>query len=135
MSFKSVEPYSKQQSSLVPEGVSYSLGHPSEVIEHPTMSKSAKRALLASWASDQNAVEHAPGFRQLESGAIVRLDEILSALKSLDDPEPSRGSPPAFARRPSFRLIRGRAPMRANRRPDDDPPPPKPIRVRLTAAA
>jgi hypothetical protein len=135
MSFKSVEPYSKQQSPLVPEGIRHSFGHPVEVLEHPTMSTPAKRALLASWASDQNAVEHAPGFRQLDSGAIVRLDEILSALKSLDAPKPSRLGLSPFARRPSFRVIRGRPPVAANHGPDDDPPPPKPVRVRLTAAA
>jgi hypothetical protein len=46
---------------------------------------SAKRAILASWASDACAVENLPNWRKLpETGALVPLDDILDALRGLD---------------------------------------------------
>jgi hypothetical protein len=58
---------------------------PQEVLAHPTLVSSEKRALLASWASDACAVENLPNWRRLpETGTLVPLDEILDALQALD---------------------------------------------------
>lgn len=57
---------------------------PREVLAHQTMSISAKRALLASWASDRRAVENWPALRRLENGRELHIDDILEALKVLD---------------------------------------------------
>jgi hypothetical protein len=52
---------------------------------HPLLDISAKRAILASSASDACAVENLPNWRKLpESGALVALDDILDALRGLD---------------------------------------------------
>lgn len=59
-------------------------GHPDDVLEHPRLRRSEKRALLASWASDANAVAHIPTLRQLPDGSIVKVDEIIRALKAMD---------------------------------------------------
>jgi hypothetical protein len=59
--------------------------HLSEVLDHPALSRTEKRALLAAWASDACAVEGRPAWRQLpESGALVPIDSILDALRALD---------------------------------------------------
>jgi hypothetical protein len=62
-----------------------SLGDPQEILVHPALDTSEKRALLASWASDACAVENLPNWRKLpETGALVPLDDILDALQALD---------------------------------------------------
>jgi len=59
--------------------------HPCAVLDHPGLSLSRKRALLAAWASDACAVEGRPAWRQLpHSGAVVAVDDILEALRALD---------------------------------------------------
>jgi hypothetical protein len=60
------------------------LSTPPEVLAHQTMSIGAKRALLASWASDRRAVENCPALRRLENGRELHIDDILDALKALD---------------------------------------------------
>lgn len=65
-----------------------SFSQPFEVVSDPVMSKVAKRALLASWASDLRAVENRPSLRRLDDGTELQIDEILEALKALDSPEP-----------------------------------------------
>jgi len=58
---------------------------PQDVLAHPALDTSDKRAILASWASDACAVENLPNWRRLpEIGALVALDEILDALQALD---------------------------------------------------
>ena len=58
---------------------------PEDVLASPALSLSAKRSILASWASDACAVEGMPAWRCLpETGALVLLDDILSALHALD---------------------------------------------------
>jgi len=57
---------------------------PLEVVNDPDMTVQEKRAILASWASDACAVEAAPALRQPPSLPVVRFDEIMDALKSLD---------------------------------------------------
>ena len=61
-----------------------SFSRPIEVVSDPMMSKGAKRALLASWASDIRAVENRPSLRRLDDGTELQIDEILDALKALD---------------------------------------------------
>jgi hypothetical protein len=61
--------------------------HPVDVLNHPDMSVGEKRAMLAAWASDACVVVDSPGLRQLPSGTVVELDEIMDALRSLDERE------------------------------------------------
>ena len=60
--------------------------HPFDVAGHPTLEPEVKRAILASWASDRSAVEGQPALRKPPGARqAVPIDEILSALRSLDD--------------------------------------------------
>ena len=103
------------------------LGHPEDVLAHRNLTVGEKRELLAAWASDAHAVADAPGLRQLDSGAIVSVEEVLSALRALDEPSVGRGSTIPVRRverhrRPSLsRLL-----VTLTRRDDDDDPPPLP---------
>lgn len=60
--------------------------HPREVLAHPNLSPTEKRAILASWASDARAVESCPTLRCLPGcrAEPVTLHEILDALQALD---------------------------------------------------
>jgi hypothetical protein len=58
--------------------------HPDDVLGHPALTNSEKRAILASWASDAHAVEDLPWLRQLENGARVAVAEVLGAIRKLD---------------------------------------------------
>ena len=75
------------------EGIIVShLLHPTEHFDHPRdvlaathLSEQEKRAILASWASDQYAVESIPALRHYPgSSGAVSLAEVLAALRSLD---------------------------------------------------
>ena len=58
---------------------------PEDVLASPALAVSEKRSILASWASDACAIEGVPAWRCLpETGALVLLDDILSALHALD---------------------------------------------------
>jgi hypothetical protein len=106
-------------------------GHPDEVLEDPSLSIDDKRALLASWASDANAVPHVPVLRQLPDGSMVRVDDIFRALKVLDAIEDGGGLSKHYPAtwRPPFAQPRGLSSRKwpwERRRPDDDdddPPP------------
>ena len=108
-----------------------SLAHPEDVLDHPAMSVTEKRALLASWASDARAVPAVPILRQLDDGSIVKVDEILRALKALDGQqqlEPCQDRTgkswrPPFGRRPRKKWTSW-IPQR--RTDDDNDPPPCP---------
>lgn len=100
-----------------------------EVLEDTLMGLAAKREMLASWASDANAVPDFPQLRQLPDGSIVTLEQILSALRALDQQAPARSLrevvPPRRRFGQSKRPIFG-AGSYSNRRSnhdDDDPPP------------
>jgi hypothetical protein len=55
--------------------------HPRDVVCHPTLSLSEKRAILASWASDASAIASCPCLRAPKGlRAPVTIDEILDAL-------------------------------------------------------
>jgi hypothetical protein len=58
--------------------------HPMNVVRDPDLTLSEKRAILASWASDACAVEAAPELRATGSGGVVRWDDIMDALRTLD---------------------------------------------------
>jgi hypothetical protein len=96
---------------------------PNDVLNDPVMSIAAKRAVLASWASDARAVPDHPALRQLESGAIVDIDSVLAALKRLDG---VGDLPPAekndrWARKGHWSRL-GRRWRRFSRDDDDDDP-------------
>ena len=62
------------------------------VLKDPKLSSDEKRAILSAWASDMFAVESAPSLRMIPGHAApLRLSEILSALRSLDDDDPPPG--------------------------------------------
>jgi hypothetical protein len=60
--------------------------HPRDVVYHPHLTLAEKRAILASWASDASAIASCPALRAPEGlKAPVSIDEILEALRALDD--------------------------------------------------
>lgn len=58
---------------------------PFAVVADPGMSVEDKRAMLADWASDARAVRDYPALRRLDTGAVVDINSVLSALKQLDE--------------------------------------------------
>jgi hypothetical protein len=67
--------------------------HPSDVVRDPDLTLNEKRAILASWASDACAVEAAPELRMSMSGNVVRWDDIMDALRTLDHEAAGAGKP------------------------------------------
>jgi hypothetical protein len=69
--------------------------HPRDVVSHPFLSLSEKRAILASWASDASAIASCPALRAPAGLKVpVTIDEILEALCELDGrPRPPGGKP------------------------------------------
>ena len=64
--------------------------HPIDVARHPTLEPEVKRAILASWASDRAAVPNRPALRRPPGiSRPVPVDDILTALKSLDRAHPA----------------------------------------------
>ena len=60
--------------------------HPKDVVSHPGLTLSEKRAILASWASDASAIASCPALRAPGGlKAPVTIDEILDALCALDN--------------------------------------------------
>ena len=106
--------------------------HPDEVVGDLQLTHAEKREVLASWASDMRAVPDVPTLRQLDNGAVVRIDDVLRALKSLNEGEASEHT--TFDPFRSFAGLRTRLPLRLKlplRRgwPDDDDPPPCPATI------
>ena len=113
--------------ALTPGAAVRLLGHPVDVMNHPGLTTAEKREVLAAWASDAHAVVDAPGLRQLDSGAVVGVDEVLDALRALDAPgagHAETGPTPRVARR--RRPARPRILVSLSRKDDDDDPPPSP---------
>src|SRR2546421_10505432 len=78
--------------------------HPRDVVNDPDLTRHEKRAILSSWASDACAVASAPGLRQPPGArAAVTFDEIIDALRSLDDPKPPRPGGKSMRLRPPWR--------------------------------
>ena len=100
--------------------------HPDEVLQSD-LSMAIKRAILASWASDAHAVAGAPAMRQLDSDAIVEVDAVLAALRSLDTYSAQfrkKGAERGKVQRP--RGTRWLHALVRTRHDDDDDPPPCP---------
>jgi len=75
--------------------------HPRDVLNDPDLTRNEKRAILSSWLSDACAVESCPALRQGPGGIRVTFDEVMDALRSLDEDDP----PP----RPGGKPMRGRS--------------------------
>ncbi|OPH81454.1 hypothetical protein [Nitrobacter vulgaris] len=59
------------------------------VLKDPQLSSDEKRAILSAWASDMYAVESSPMLRMVPGHTTpLRLNEILGALRGLDDDDP-----------------------------------------------
>jgi len=109
--------------------------HPDEVMSNPALTRTEKRAILASWVSDIRAVMNQPALRQLDNGAVVQVRDVLRALKSLDDADTSINGNPRLALRQSIarqrHTLRSKWLHRRARRggvgDDDDDPPPRPV--------
>ena len=84
-------------------------GHPSKVVGDPDLTLNEKRAILSSWASDACALEAAPALREIPRGKVVRFDDIMDALRSLDrhEPQPLRKYRKLVRRRDIFGRSRG----------------------------
>jgi hypothetical protein len=76
---------------------------PEDVLDDARLSTDEKRAILSSWASDMYVVESRPTLREVPGMSHrLRLDDILAALKQLDDePDPPPGGGSAM-RLPRF---------------------------------
>ncbi len=115
-----------------PQRIATGFMHPDAVVSELRLTHAEKREILASWASDARAVPDAPALRQLDSGAVVRIDDVLRALKSLDEVEASKHT--TFDPFRSFKRGRIRLPLQLrlpSRRgwPDDDDLPPCPATI------
>ncbi|MCP3402024.1 MULTISPECIES: hypothetical protein [unclassified Bradyrhizobium] len=67
-------------------------GTPGDVVKHPYLTIAEKRAILASWASDASTIASRPSMRApIGLGAPVSIDDILAALRALDE---DSGRPP-----------------------------------------
>jgi hypothetical protein len=64
--------------------------HPRDVLNDPKLTVREKRAILSSWASDACAVESCPPLRRPPGGKAVSFDEVMDALRSLDEDPPPR---------------------------------------------
>jgi len=65
---------------------------PDDVVNDARLSTDEKRVILSSWASDMYVVESQPTLREVPGlPDRLRLDDILAALKQLDDDPPPRG--------------------------------------------
>jgi hypothetical protein len=85
---------------------------PYDVVAHPQLEPEVKRAILASRASDAHAVESRPALRRPpEVRGPVAVDDVLAALRSLDNPNDAstatgeRGGRPAGSKRRNRRLL------------------------------
>jgi len=89
---------------------------PMDVVNDPDLTLSEKRAILAAWASDACAVEAVPALRCAPGHAPVQFDEIMDALRSLDEQAARFGKPIPHYRRV---LARRGASQRRNSNPLD----------------
>jgi len=63
----------------------HAFAHPTDVVRDPDLTLGEKRAILASWASDAWTPEQASAQRVNKSGIVVRWDDIMDALRALDE--------------------------------------------------
>ena len=111
----------------------FSFMHPDDVVSDRRLTHAEKREILASWASDVHAIPNAPALRQLDNGAVVRIDDVLRALNSLG--EGNASEPTVFDPVRSFAALHFRPPrqlrsaLQRNSSDDDEDPPPCPAMV------
>jgi len=67
------------------EGAFFGLATPAEVMANTMLNIAEKRALIASWVSDANAVDSQPTLRRLPNGDTIEVDELIGALTRLDE--------------------------------------------------
>lgn len=89
--------------------------HPTDVVNDPDLTLAEKRAILASWASDACAVEAAPALRRPPGSDLVAFDDIMDALRGLDQQARDRLKPAPHYRR----VLAQRVPGIFNRRSRD----------------
>jgi hypothetical protein len=82
ISSRSSDPFEFDLDSLLHPAQAFQ--HPRDVIGDPDLTLNEKRAILASWASDACAVEAAPDLRSSPGGVPVPFDDIMEALRTLD---------------------------------------------------
>jgi hypothetical protein len=103
---------------------------PKELLAAPELSIGEKREILSSWASDARGVPDAPALRMLDNGQVVSIDDVLEALRTLDDAglETDNSTLKEFRPRSKRDPSRQWLPtiLRRRRRDDDDDPPPCP---------
>jgi hypothetical protein len=58
---------------------------PRDIVRDPLLTLGRKRQLLAYWASDVHAVAGSPALRTYAFGPTVSIDDILEALRALDE--------------------------------------------------
>ena len=114
-------------SAETPQRFATGFMHPDAVVSDLRLTHAEKREILASWASDACAVPDAPALRQLDNGAVVCINDVLRALKSLDEgeaPEHTTFDPVRSSKRERILLpLWLRLPPRRGWPDDDDPPP------------
>ncbi|MBA2934486.1 hypothetical protein HZF05_10295 [Sphingomonas sp. CGMCC 1.13654] len=67
--------------------------HPFDVVQHPSLEPEVKRAILASWASDQSAVKDQPALRKpVGAKRAVPVDDVFAAIRALDEPPANSAS-------------------------------------------
>ena len=103
--------------------------HPDDVVNDPRLTRAEKKAVLASWVSDARTVESAPKLRRLDSGAVVEVETILRAMRSLEARVAGPERRPKWLPFAPYRrgvisslLRRGGSPARSDDDDDDDPP-------------
>src|SRR3546814_18217968 len=75
--------------------------HPFDIAKHPSLGPEVKRAILASWASDRVAVVNQPSLRKPPGfDKPVRLDDVLAAMRTLDQKGRSGGQATQCAKAP-----------------------------------
>jgi hypothetical protein len=94
--------------------------HPMDVVRDPDLTLNEKRAILASWASDACAVEAAPDLRVTTSGQVVRWDDIMDALRTLDCEADAYGRPLPHYKRVLAKKRAGLLAMRPRSRDSGD---------------
>ncbi len=58
--------------------------HPREIVADDSLSVARRRALLAHWLSDRNAVRGVPALRSTSTGVTASVDDLQAALCALD---------------------------------------------------
>ena len=73
----------------------HAFGGPMDVVNDRDLTLSEKRAILAAWASDACAVEANPTLRSASGRSAVQFDDVMDALRELDQlvAEPCRPMP------------------------------------------